>query len=249
MTTEVNKKKIIDFFGILEKNTRRVEITQADKKIKYVFARYLFDLYSVQLGRIAESDVCDKERYYIEAFELFFQAFQKFLFDKANLSNINMILTYMNRIEEMTDLQMLEQKKYDWNGSIYNWGELKQVFLRQHIALVSDILRKLPLDKNILIGIYGIGKHTERMLDTYRRYIGPITANLIFLDSNMPSHTAVFGGCDVLNIKDISEELDLIIISSYRYQNEMDQKLKSMKVKTNIIRFYINAEDTFDFFI
>ncbi len=249
MTTGVNEKKINDFFYVLEKNIKTIEINQTDGSLNYVFARYLFDMYSVQLGRIEQSDICEKEKYLIKAFESFFRTFQSFIFDKENLSNVNMLLIYMNRLEDMMGRQVLEQKKYEWKGKICSWEELKQELLLQHKFLLSKILIKLPLDKNIQIGIYGIGKHTERMLKEYQMYVGEIKANLIFLDSSVPSYTVVFNGCKVLNIKDIPKGLDLIIISSYRYQNEMYQKMKEMKLKTKIIRFYLNAEDTFDYFI
>lgn len=247
MTTEINEKKIGDFFIALIKNTKLMELNRADESLNYVFARYVFDMYSVQLGRIDQSDVKDKERYCFKAFELFLQAFQR-VADQINLSNINMILTYMNRVEDIAGQQISEQREYLWKGNRYNWTELRRVFLRQHKLLIQKVLGRLPLDKDVPVGIYGIGKHTERMLEEYQRYVGKIKAKLIFLDSSAPSCTVVFHGCNVLNIKDIPKELESVIISSYRYQNEMYQKLIEVKYKKDIISFYLK-EDTFDYFI
>ena len=249
MTTGINEKKINDFFDVLEKNIQIIKANQSDGNLKHIFARYLFDMYSVQIGRINQSDVSDKERYYIKAFEAFSQAFQNIVFDRKNLSNINMILIFMNRLEDLTGLETLERKSYEWQGKFYNWDKLKQEFFIRHKLLVSKILKEFPLDKEILIGIYGIGKHTERMLEAYRMYVGPIKANMIFFDSDLSSHTALFDNREVLNIRDIPKELDLIIISSYRYQNEMYQCLKEIRPQTEIIRLYLKAEDTFDYFI
>lgn len=111
---------------------------------------------------------------------------------------------------------------------------------------LPEILRKLPLDgETDCIGIYGIGIHTERLLQRYRMDVGPIKAKLIFIDSSKRSCTLKYDGCDVYNVHDIGElPLDAVILSSFLHEEEMFRMIKELYGnKFRIYRFYEEGQE------
>ena len=45
------------------------------------------------------------------------------------------------------------------------------------------LLRGLPLSEKQKLAIYGMGEHTQHLLSGYQKQVGPINAELIFIDS------------------------------------------------------------------
>ena len=69
---------------------------------------------------------------------------------------------------------------------------------------LQSILRELPLGlEDYKIAIYGLGVHTERLLEKYVQCVGEIKAHLIFIDSNKKTMSEKYNGYDVYNIYDI----------------------------------------------
>ncbi len=99
------------------------------------------------------------------------------------------------------------------------------------------ILRKLPLQKeNYSIGIYGMGKHTEGLIAIYEKLIGEIKCDLVFIDSY--DDNKIYKNRRVINYKRINNEFDLIIISSFLYEQEMIENVKRVNKTIPIYRFY-----------
>lgn len=68
---------------------------------------------------------------------------------------------------------------------------------------LAEVLRKLPLGEEKYIGIYGLGNHTDRLLKAWQREMGPVRANLIFVDSNKQTLSEKYGEFDIYNVHDM----------------------------------------------
>lgn len=89
--------------------------------------------------------------------------------------------------------------------------------------LLIRILKWLPLDQQeSRIAIYGCGKYTDKVWDFYKKWIGVIKADVIFLDSYVKNNNTKYKECTIYPVTKIGEkELDYILISSPQYEEEM----------------------------
>ena len=111
---------------------------------------------------------------------------------------------------------------------------------KMKIYLIKE-LQRLPLDNPFkVIGIYGMGNHTENLLWQYKKLDGNIEAKIVFIDTYKPTFSERFLGYEVYNINDIlNSKVDEIIISSVLYEKDMLQKVKKLYgEKFKIYRFY-----------
>lgn len=116
----------------------------------------------------------------------------------------------------------------------------------KNFVKLREVLRGLPFnEEKKLIGVYGLGNHTKRLLQAYRTEIGPIRANLIFIDSKKETLSERIEGYDVYNVRDIGElPLESVILSSLLYEEEMNQTLRGLYGKKfTIYRFYEWGKD------
>lgn len=111
-------------------------------------------------------------------------------------------------------------------------------------AELIDKLQALPLSKSDKrIGIYGIGKHTEELFELYRRYMGEINPNMVFIITANSKGEKLFKGCPLITCEEISKDIDNIIISSLKYQKEMSETLKKNGIdEDRVIKLYRNDE-------
>ena len=105
-------------------------------------------------------------------------------------------------------------------------------------------LETIPLSAtNKKIGIYGIGKHTEKMFELYRKYIGDIKTNIVFIITENMQETKTYQGCPLITCGEISEDIDYILISSLKFQKDMLGILNKNNVdKERIITLYKEDE-------
>lgn len=111
----------------------------------------------------------------------------------------------------------------------------------ERARLLHTILAKLPLgEAGRSVGIYGLGSHTEKLLREYRKVVGAIQADMIFIDSNKETGAVTFMGNTVYNVADLSSlPMQEIVISSYLYEVDMAEKLQSLYGdKYKVIRLY-----------
>lgn len=127
-----------------------------------------------------------------------------------------------------------------------NMEGLIKTLIKKQQQCYQVLLRDLPLDKEkCKVGIYGMGQHTKGLLAVYEELIGRIICTLVFIDSYIES--GMYNGKQVINYKQIDESFDLIIISSFVYQQDMINKVKSIDKKIPIYNFY-NSEINADLF-
>ena len=111
---------------------------------------------------------------------------------------------------------------------------MKDIILEMYIVL----FREIDLDNSKKhIGIYGVGKHTEKLLGFYEKCLGDIKADIVFIDSN---ESGIAYGRKLIRIQDACRyKLDSIIISSLRYREEFISNIKAMGCdKVKITDFY-----------
>ncbi len=113
--------------------------------------------------------------------------------------------------------------------------ELKQIRSRIEQELVRKI-KGLPLSNpNQTVGIYGIGRHTERMLGLYQKYVGNINKNLFFIVTKNPGKQSEYEGHPLITCDRIPMDAERIIISSLTYKNDMLEQLKRVGISEEII--------------
>jgi hypothetical protein len=111
---------------------------------------------------------------------------------------------------------------------------------------IENLLKKIPFsEQDKKIAIYGIGRHTEKILSLYKEIVGKINCKLYFVVTD-ESSTGNYCGRNVVTCDQIENNTDFIVVSSMIYQNEILENLKERKVeKEKIITLY-NGNETYD---
>ena len=135
-------------------------------------------------------------------------------------------------IFSIADRVILESRKYDRmiDGTDLILEEYKKRLVLREIGC-------FPLNnKENVIGIYGTGLISDRFLDLYEEYIGEISAPVFFIDTYKQSGES-YRGYSLYNIKDITEiDIDIIIIASSRYEEEMRSNILECRLgRTEIL--------------
>lgn len=73
---------------------------------------------------------------------------------------------------------------------------------------------------NKKVGLYGNGNHTKELLRTID-LIGVIGTEIIIIDSKIESGTQELEGLPVLNVRDVPRDTEVVVISSFLYEQEM----------------------------
>jgi glycosyltransferase involved in cell wall biosynthesis len=105
-----------------------------------------------------------------------------------------------------------------------NWNKSKNNF---------ELLKKYKK-----IGIFAIGEYTKQSLGLYR-YFGPKDAEIILFDNDKTKWGTDFYGYKVLPPETIPEQkLDILIISSPKFQEEIYESVKKYEQTTEIIKLH-----------
>lgn len=123
-----------------------------------------------------------------------------------------------------------EYKEKSIAGDIYYnyWNEI----INKKKSKKIKVLKKIFLNaQGKSIGIYGTGKHTDNLLDSYKSLIGDINFKLIFFDSDSSKWGRMYFGSKIYAPNEINNfDLDRIIISSYSFQNEIYKNIRVVLV-------------------
>lgn len=97
-------------------------------------------------------------------------------------------------------------------------------------------LKGLPLaDVHQTVGIYGIGKHTERMIGLYKKYVGEIKGKIFFIVTDNPKNQPKYAGYPLITYDRIPADTDRIIISSLTYKKDMLGQLEKAGIAKKIV--------------
>lgn len=121
-------------------------------------------------------------------------------------------------------------------GMVLRYEEGHRVMLQKY----RELLEELPLgDSRYKVGIYGTGRHTEGLLRAYNSLIGSIRAQLCFFKTRVTDNEHEKNhGYPVKSYLTIDETYDLVIISSYIYQQEMKKNVLSANENCKLLCFY-----------
>lgn len=104
---------------------------------------------------------------------------------------------------------------------ISSLDELISKYKKEYSLKVKEKIRKqFQYYSNKKLGIYGKGNHTVQLLKTLDR-LKIMPKKLFLIDSTVVSGTQEMQGLSVLNIKDVPEDTEIVVISSYLYEQEM----------------------------
>lgn len=152
-------------------------------------------------------------------------------FDLSVLTRIQYIFSFINRWQLLQGIDLKCQ--------------MQEIVKIQRELYISR-LKELPFDKKeYRVGIYGTGKHTEGLLSIYEKLIGKVICDLVFIDSVKDNE--MYRNKKLVYIQRIEElKLDLIVISSFIYEQEMIHCVRKMNSKIPVYSFYDNLnEDIF----
>lgn len=133
----------------------------------------------------------------------------------------------------------------DANDNNIDLSLLLENELLQAEEFIKTKLQLLPLQNSQkTIGIYGMGTHTENLLERYERLIGKIVASVVFIDSTKKTG-GYYKGHKVYNVHDIPQSgIDEIIISTFLYEDEIYKNLIQLfGSRYKIHRFYDCCEE------
>lgn len=109
--------------------------------------------------------------------------------------------------------------------SKYFWLSIDCTFMeadgRKKRQLYQELYHKMPFAEERKVGIYGLGRHTENLLQWYQNCGGTFKAEIYYIDSIQESFQRKYENCEVINIRDAEQYVDCIVISSYIYHAEM----------------------------
>jgi MoaA/NifB/PqqE/SkfB family radical SAM enzyme len=116
----------------------------------------------------------------------------------------------------------------------------------QYTKLILQMIFNDSAGRNI--GIYGTGKHTDKMLQMYQELFGPFKCNLFFFDPSEEKWGKIYHNSIIHSPRDIDKYcLERVIISSFTYQDEIYTRIKDVeKSGIKIVKIY-NRNDEFLF--
>ena len=105
---------------------------------------------------------------------------------------------------------------------------------------LTNKLQSLLLgDERKKIGIYGVGKHTQALVELYNYYLGDIKADICFIVTSDNDNKNLYMERKVFNYNNIPFRLDFVLVSSFAYQHEMVTLLKKQGFSEHdIMRLY-----------
>lgn len=239
MLSDYSEKKLSDHIHIglliweeIVKNKNKLSLKAKELLLKYVSDYYnmVLDRYhfceqsNILLGKNTNKDLESMAVRYGLMLELL-------QLDRLNINLIllNQILTeiYYTKVYMKKDLKV--QKS------------LIQYIVKNQKSVYFSLLKKFPFQiSGFKVGIYGTGKHTKGLLTIYEKLFGEITCDLFFIDSYKNEH--YFWGRTLVNYKDINSSMNFIVLSSFLYEQDMLDNLKSVIKDITIYRFYDKLE-------
>lgn len=164
--------------------------------------------------------------------ELFFTYWISFLEKELSWSESYLVLQIINVIPN--DFSDIKYKGLNRKRLI---GKYKEILK----AGIKDRLKQISLCEG-KVGIYGVGAHTELLLDCYQRYIGDWDADLFFVVTKLDGR-GEYRGREIISCDRLTNDVDYIIVSSLVYQEDMVANLKKVGIDNDkIITLYGSNE-------
>lgn len=216
-TREIAPKQISDLLCIYMGNIRFVNEIEMDTSlytaVMFFFYKRISDILSLMREMKTEKELIGE----------LLSAFTEFM---IRLKPAQYTLTSIRIMDSVSELV----SKYFWITPDCTFSE-KDGRRRQ---LYQELYYKMPFAEERKVGIYGVGKHTENLLQWYRNCGGTFRAKIYYIDSVQESFKQKYDNCDIVHIHDAEQYVDCIVISSYLYHAEMRLLCEENIKKNNI---------------
>ena len=144
---------------------------------------------------------------------------------------------YMAETMGLGDQLALYLFLHEWKGQTALC--IEEVKEQVENGMIQKLNKVSFLDSDQKIGIYGIGKHTDKLLELYRKYIGRIGKGIFFITSDSAQIVQMYDGYPIVTCNEIPNDTDHIVISSLIYQNEMYEALTRAGIaEGKIVKLY-----------
>lgn len=140
-----------------------------------------------------------------------------------------------------SDQHELQDLFEPYGGIRYYQEQIRNILLEKCREKLSGI----PFGEKKLIGIYGAGAHTDSILRLYRETVGPIAARLFLIvteEKDINSNSMI----EIKALDEVSNNMDVYIISSKIYQKEMYQNLRKRMIPEQKISRLYDKNDAVD---
>lgn len=238
ITSEYTERKFTDAIKIIlllwEEVGKQKDITLPENKI---YLKFISNYCSIGLERrclCAEQNIILHD-YAKNEFYTMAKTYENLVEEYCLNDNID--LTLLNSIWKNLKKIILYCPEYEMRTEEL----LKKVGDRQK-RLYKKLLCDLPLNvKECKVGIYGTGNHTKGLLAAYKEMIGKIVCNLVFINSYKEKGSYL--GRDIIHYRQIDDSFDLIVMSSFLYEQEMMKNIRSINKEVPIYTFYNSLEE------
>lgn len=233
-TSEMNAKKCCDYMAAQYEMWNILKVSAIPDLDHEVIKNYLLSQIIMIRSMLTQyGKVVGQECNYAEHF---ISEWNDFILEQELLWDDLCILMFLKQIWEKNECSKS-------SSAIEFFRKIESLFC----ILLKGKLSQLSLNEEKRIGIYGVGKHTQVMLEWYKKLIGPIRADVYFIVSKNKEE---FGkNKKTYYCNEIPHDTDAIIISSKIYAEEMICMLKKNQIDfCEIITIY-NRNEKFDLVI
>lgn len=222
---EVNIKKCSDIVTVqcslwkcLKEN--EIDIDNTDFTGRFILGGMLFSL--EYLNQMA--DVVFKKSQIKKLIYAFFKNWMTLFYEKKlSFDQTIALLTILNEAEKWDE----EEKQVFANTFYGSAGYYLAIQSELRMKLKTEAverIKELPLyKKGTRVGIYGIGRHTQALLNLCRKLVGGIQCNLCFIVTERMEDKYL--GYPLLSPSECKNVIDVVILSSKTYQQGMKETL------------------------
>lgn len=223
MSGMVSLKKCRDLIKVNQLQWEALEYAGISKKQKISFiSNYLIHTWDV----ISESEyLCDVREQWKELAEIFVKKWLPMYMEHSVEFNDKLALLLM--LDEVMPTNV------------------DRKMLREEIEIeLLERLKALPLHaSDKVIGIYGTGRHTEKLIELYKRYVGEINENRYYIVTENYQGMETYQGYPLITCDQIAEEIDYVLVSSLKFQRDMLKCLEQKGIaESKIIKLYGDNE-------
>lgn len=169
-------------------------------------------------------------------------------------SDLDISIMSANELALLLFVLQKAEKGWSMENFIHSFGTRKKFdqYKEEVESLLTgkckEKLRGLPLDRKVRGAIYGIGRHTECMLDLYQTMIGNISSDIYFIVSE-DSGESKYQGREIRQVENLYQDTEYVIISSKMYQADMCKRLEAACFDCGRAVTLYNENDAVDFVI
>ena len=242
MTTSLNIRKICSVYEItieMISSFMKLEKHNDNFWLQYLIRR-IRSLFRTVLGKVTRKDINLLKGYsqkiirlQEDCISLYYKALN---LSGAKISNVRKLLEFTEEI--INPFGWISDRMIAFINEIVPDREYN----------IHNILSNLPLNKKRKIGIYGSGKHADYLISMYKKSVGNINADLVFIDSYKKSFSETYNNYNIINVDDLySTDITEIVILSYFYEDEMYENIVSRYGnKYKIHRIYNGDKEAID---